>query len=384
MSSYVDRIKPDDYGITTYLESLKRGRYQIPTFQREVVWDRTRVKRLWDSIYKFYPLGSILVWRTDTHLQNHRAIGGHALPEERLRREFQYILDGQQRTTALLTSVYGGGSSQQKQQAQGDPTLYVDLTVESDDGDDEDASWSERFLFWDEIDDRGGALRRNSIRQRRFEDGLIVSLKSIAYDFADLERDLVNAGRVDYDDPAREHLRRLKQVFDNYKLAFIELQGIEVGEVCEIFERVNQAGQPLNIFDIVVAKTFRPEEYNTPGFYLRGRVDAFRDELKAAGSQYANVDNQTILQTLAVLVQEHVPNSYVRNITDTYLNRLRTDHLEAIWEDGTDALGAFVARHARPLRQPGPAGLEPPRPIRADRCLLSIDRPAESASYFPA
>ena len=61
MNSHVDRIKPDSYGITTYLENLRRGQYQIPTFQRDVVWDRNRIKRLWDSILKFYPLGSILV-----------------------------------------------------------------------------------------------------------------------------------------------------------------------------------------------------------------------------------------------------------------------------------------------------------------------------------
>ncbi|MDY6823813.1 MAG: DUF262 domain-containing protein [Thermodesulfobacteriota bacterium] len=88
MGSYVDRIKPDSYGITTYLENLQRGQYQIPTFQRDVVWDRDRVKRLWDSIYKFYPLGSILVWRTGIKLQNHREIGGHELKDDRSGSEF--------------------------------------------------------------------------------------------------------------------------------------------------------------------------------------------------------------------------------------------------------------------------------------------------------
>ena len=142
--SFVDRIKPDSYGITTYLENLRRGQYQIPTFQREVVWDRDRVKRLWDSIYKFYPLGSILVWRTNIQLQNHREIGGHALraaPDSG--REYNYLLDGQQRTTALLTSLYGGNIKGQEDR---DPHLYVDLTIQDDD-EVEDKSWRQRFLF---------------------------------------------------------------------------------------------------------------------------------------------------------------------------------------------------------------------------------------------
>ncbi|MDP8237271.1 MAG: DUF262 domain-containing protein [Candidatus Erginobacter occultus] len=351
MANYVDRIKPDSYGITTYLDNLQRGQYQIPTFQRDVVWDRDRVKRLWDSIYKFYPLGSVLVWRTYTRLQNHREIGGHPLLQEPSGEEFHYLLDGQQRTTALLTSMYGGLI---KGQDDRDPTLYVNLTVDTPD-DIEDNSWRERFLYWDEIDDRGGKLLRNVGRKKSFDQGLIVKLKDIAHSYGDVERRLVEAGQTDFDAPCREQLRRLKQVLDNYKLSFIELRGIEVGEVCQIFERINQAGQPLNMFDIVVAKTFRPEKDDVTGFDLRGLCDQFRHELDAAGSRFAEVDHMTVLQVLAVLVRDAIPDAGVHNITDTYLNALRTIHLEQVWEDGTEALRKVYDFLDNQLHLPGPA-----------------------------
>jgi hypothetical protein len=163
MESFVDRMKPDSYGITTYLENLRRSQYQIPIFQRDVVWDRDRVKRLWDSIYRFYPLGSILVWKTETKLQSHREVGGYLLDGQVSQGEFHYILDGQQRTTALLTSIHGGrikgGDTR-------DPRLFVDLTVAPSE-EPEDESWRSRFLFWDEIDDRNGELLRNSVRKKR-------------------------------------------------------------------------------------------------------------------------------------------------------------------------------------------------------------------------
>ncbi len=351
MKQHVDRIKPDSYGITTYLENLRRGQYQIPTFQRDVVWDRDRVKKLWDSIYSFYPLGSILVWLTETRLQHHREIGGHPLRDEPSARDFHYLLDGQQRTTALLTSMYGGSIKGQEKR---DPHLYVDLTIEDID-EVEDESWRERFLFWDEIDDRGGELLRNVGRKKRYDSGLIVKLQDVAERYSDLERALVDAGRVDYDDPAREQLRSFKQVFDSYKLSFIELRGIEVAEVCQIFERINQAGQPLSMFDIVVAKTFRPEDDGTPGFYLRGLFERFRHDLDLAGSRFVAVDDMTLLQILAVLVRDSIPDAGVHNITDRYLNVLRTDHLESVWEDGTKAIRKvfdFLDNH---LRLPGPA-----------------------------
>jgi hypothetical protein len=352
MSDYVDRIRPDSYGITTYLENLRRGQYQIPTFQRDVVWDRNRVKRLWDSIYKFYPLGSILVWRTETRLQNHRELGGHPLHDELNRREFQYLLDGQQRTTALLTSVYGGRI---KGQEGHDPHLYVDLTVESLE-DIEDESWRSRFLFWDEIDDQDGQLLRNVGRKKRFDEGVIVKLQEIAHKYTDLERRLEAGGRR-YDDPAREQLRRFRQVLDNYKLSFIELRGIEVSEVCQIFERINQAGQPLSMFDIVVAKTYRPDRKadGKEGFYLRGLFEAFQRDLEHKGSRFASVDDMTLLQILAVLVRDAIPDAGVHNITDTYLNALRTEHLEGIWLDAATAIERVFDFFDNHLRLPGPS-----------------------------
>ena len=351
MNSNVDRIKPDSYGITTYLENLQRSQYQIPTFQREVVWDRERIKRLWDSISKFYPLGSILVWRTETRLGNHREIGGHLLRDEPTGGEFQYLLDGQQRTTALLTSMYGGRIKGQEER---DQHLFVDLTIEQTD-EVEDETWRERFLFWDEIDDRGGKLLRNSGRKQRHDAGLVVKLEDIARRYPDLERQLVEGGRDDYYDPAREQLRRFKSVFDNYKLSFVELRGIEVAEVCQIFERINQAGQPLSMFDIVVAKTFRLEDVGTPEFYLRGMFDGFRRELEQAGSQYAAIDDMTLLQILAVLVRDAVPDAGVQNITDRYLNLLRTEHLETVWEEGKRAIRKVFEFLNNQLRLPGPA-----------------------------
>ncbi|WDN87867.1 hypothetical protein BuS5_00835 [Desulfosarcina sp. BuS5] len=135
---YTDRIFPTNKGLTTYLDELLNKNYQIPTFQREVVWEKGNVKKLWDSIYKFYPLGSILIWKTDLKLQNHRHIGGHEITETNFARtEYQYILDGQQRTTSLLTSLYGGRI---ENKPGFDPTIYVDLTVQSENETD-DESW---------------------------------------------------------------------------------------------------------------------------------------------------------------------------------------------------------------------------------------------------
>jgi uncharacterized protein with ParB-like and HNH nuclease domain len=328
--NYTDRILPTHKGLTTYLDELLSKNYQIPTFQREVVWDKENVKKLWDSIYKFYPLGSILIWKTELKLQNHRAIGGHEITDPDFSRtEYQYILDGQQRTTSLLTSLFGGTI---EGKPHFDPTLFVDLTIPFD-GETDDESYKSRFLFWDEIDDKNGEIKQNIGKKKRFTEGLIVKLNDIKIDFGAVERQLVdheNLDYKDYDHSYRQELRKVKAIIDNYRISFIEVKGIQVSEVCQIFERINQAGKPLNIFDIVVAKTFRPSSESEKGFYLRELIDDFRSSNQSPFMQISDLD---YLQTLAVLISKNIENSGVGNITDRYLNEIKTEHILEVWDD---------------------------------------------------
>lgn len=333
-----DRILPTGSNISTYLENLLGKKYQVPTFQREVVWERDSVKKLWDSIYRFYPIGSILIWKTDLQLQNHRSIGGHEITSDIYRDEYQYILDGQQRTTSLLTSIYGWKIAGNEVL---DRTLYFDLTIEDQEEIDDDA-FKQRFLFWDEIDDRQGANKRNSPRMARFTEGLIVKIRDVMLDFEAVEQPLAEGRFSPYNHPVRKNLRRFRQVLDNYRLSFIELKGIEVSEVCQIFERINREGKPLDIFDIVVAKTFRLAKNGQRGFYLREMVDNFRSTLE--GSKYADLDDQTYLQMIAMLIRQRVEGTKVLNITPVYLNRIRTEEIEAVWPPDMDTGAAKAIR----------------------------------------
>jgi hypothetical protein len=349
--SYADRIKPTDSNIFVYLDNLLNKQYQIPTFQREIEWDKTDVKELWDTIYRFYPFGSILIWKTPIKLHKHRAIGGYPLEEDPHRTEYQYILDGQQRTVALFTAIHGGKI---KDRGDFDPTLYIDLTVI--DSSDQDQNLSKRrFLFWDEIDDRNGLLPTNTPKRKDYEKGLIVRLRDIRTQYGQLESNLHELGFGDYTHPYRKQLIKIKEVLDNYRIPFIELRGIEVAEVCQIFERINQAGKPLDIFDIVVAKTYRAEDQirHVNSFYLRDLFENFNREISA--SNYSNLPNVTLLQMLATLVWQHIENSGVYNITDRYLNHLKAHHIEAVWTDAKPAILRVYDFLDNSLKIKGPA-----------------------------
>ncbi|ODS42646.1 MAG: hypothetical protein MSIBF_04915 [Candidatus Altiarchaeales archaeon IMC4] len=328
-TNLTDRIKPDGISIVSYLENLQRGDYQIPTFQRDIVWEKENVKKLWDSIYKFYPLGSILIWKTDTKLHNHRAVGGHILPPDDSRTQFQYLLDGQQRTTSLLTSIYGG---RVEGRLDFDPTLFIDLTIEFS-NDVDDTSYSSRFLFWDEIDDKGGSYHRNVGRKKRYDEGVIIKLLDIKKDFQGI---FTRLNGISDNKILIDNLWRVKNVLDNYRIALIDLKGITVGEVCQIFERINQAGKPLDIFDIVVAKTYRPKTQTQEGFYLRDLIADFRKN--SNNSKFLGIADIDYLQILAILIRENIQDSGIQNITPRYLNDIKSAQIEEIWAETKPAI----------------------------------------------
>lgn len=91
------------YFVKDLINDLERGRIRIPSFQRGFVWEPERVSYFIDSIYKGFPFGSILLWRTKNPLRTERNLGPYKLPNNDPEYPIDYALDGQQR----ITSIFG-------------------------------------------------------------------------------------------------------------------------------------------------------------------------------------------------------------------------------------------------------------------------------------
>ncbi len=88
--------------IEELIKRISDGQIRIPAFQRGFVWDADRVAHLMDSIYKGYPFGSLLLWRTKVALKTERNLGPFELLERDRDYPIDYILDGQQRATSIF------------------------------------------------------------------------------------------------------------------------------------------------------------------------------------------------------------------------------------------------------------------------------------------
>lgn len=123
----------------------------------------------------------------------------------------------------------------------------------------------------------------------------LIDVKNI---FTTIQANVFNSEIVnkDFNNPILSELSKINGVLDNYRISFIEVKGTQVSEVCQIFERINQAEKPLNIFDIVVAKTFKPSVQQTTitqadnGFYLRDLIDDFRNHNNSEFLKISDVD----------------------------------------------------------------------------------------------
>lgn len=88
--------------ISTVLDQIENGQMALPEFQRGYVWNRDQVRGLVRSLYKRYPVGSLLAWNTDSSQANARGVDlGNAGQQVKM------LLDGQQRMTSLYGIIKG-------------------------------------------------------------------------------------------------------------------------------------------------------------------------------------------------------------------------------------------------------------------------------------
>lgn len=87
--------------ISTILDQVDLGSMALPEFQRGYVWNREQVRELMQSLYRRYPIGSLLVWVAKTDRTDIRGDGFKAPGVVDL------ILDGQQRITSLYGIIRG-------------------------------------------------------------------------------------------------------------------------------------------------------------------------------------------------------------------------------------------------------------------------------------
>ncbi len=103
MSELKTCFKRVDYDLSGLLHYIDIGDIGLPDIQRPFVWSNAKVRDLFDSMYRGFPVGYLLLWENaQANGAKQIGVGGkaHAVPS-------RLIVDGQQRLTSLYAVFRG-------------------------------------------------------------------------------------------------------------------------------------------------------------------------------------------------------------------------------------------------------------------------------------
>ncbi len=218
-----------------------------------------------DSIYKGYPFGALILWRTKEQLQSERQLGPFVLPVGDPDYPIDYVLDGQQR----LTSIFG--------------VFQSDITPK------EEVDWNKIYFDFEASPDLQEsqflALSSEKVDpNKHFPIGTFFNVT--AYRKATEHLDSNRAELID----------KVQSVF---KEASIPVQSIETdnrAKVAIVFERVNRMGVELDTLQLLSAWTWSEE------FDLQERFLDLAEELRPFGFEDVGEDTNLLLRCCAAII----------------------------------------------------------------------------------
>jgi hypothetical protein len=239
---------------------------------------------LLDSVYKGFPIGTIILWKTDKRLNSDKNLGYFELPEPKKDYPVNYVLDGQQRLTSLF-SVF---------QTVLTPTTneWVDIFFDLDAQENIQES---TFLALDpsEVD-----IKRHFPVKTFFE--------SIEYRKATKDLNESQITKID----------SVQRKFLEYLIPNIVFETDNMNHVAIVFERINRAGTELNVFELLSAWSW------SGTFDLVDKFETLQDEITDHGYEDLCNDRDLQLRIIAGIIRKDTLPS---TIVDLKGEEIRTE-----------------------------------------------------------
>jgi len=221
-------FKDASYNLAGLLSRIQHGEIALPDIQRPFVWSNARVRDLFDSMYKGFPVGYLLLWSTGADA-GAKQIG----TDSKQSAPALLIVDGQQRLTSLYAVITGT------------PVVRKDYT---------ESKIRVAFRPSDHTFEVTDAAVEND---PEFIPDISEVFKGSFLTFVNKYLDKLETYReVELDDEEKDRLvesiDRLKDL-QNYPFQAIELdRTVNEEHVAEVFVRINSEGVKLNNADFIL------------------------------------------------------------------------------------------------------------------------------------
>ncbi|MGW6643611.1 GmrSD restriction endonuclease domain-containing protein [Streptomyces iakyrus] len=239
----VERTNRD---VRTLITQIAAGEIMLPEIQRGYVWKASQVARLIESLYRGYPAGSLLFWKTGQLAETRGAAIG--VPQALPRVLPLYLLDGQQRLTSLFRVLTDH------------PDAQVVFNIETE-----------------AFQNQSAATRRN----RKW-----IKVYDVVGPDADvfaIHGELKDVGLAIPDPEIGRRLSALQKITQR-DFHMEVLHDFEYEEVADIFVRVNSGGRALKTTDLALATL----SARTPGFLGQLEAESARWSERGYGALDAN------------------------------------------------------------------------------------------------
>lgn len=191
------------------ISEYREGRLVIPEFQRDYVWKEGRAPTLLDSLYRGWPISSLLVWENeDEHVERRRS------EPRAVRNATRWLIDGQQRLITLHKIATGDEGIEVVFHSQEEKFRRPNAATR------QDPDWIPVTAIWNDDDYR--SLTRalpEDVRGRR----------------------------------TQERYERVRKILE-YEVPIVEMVDHRFKDAVEAFKRINTLGYRLRAADIKSAE----------------------------------------------------------------------------------------------------------------------------------
>ncbi|OIN90183.1 hypothetical protein AUJ42_03590 [Candidatus Collierbacteria bacterium CG1_02_44_10] len=225
-----DRLfKQVNYDLGTLVSFIELGTIGLPDIQRPFVWKDSKVRDLFDSMYRGYPVGYLLLWQ-NAFDQESRQIGA----DSKQKSPNLLIVDGQQRLTSLFAVIRGIPVVRENYEKETIEISFNPLTEKfevADAATKRDPSFIPNIsILWDKTKSGIFDIVKNYIDNNTHEGGLSPE---------DIKK-------------VQESVSKLNDIL-TFPLTALELSSaISEEQVAEVFVRINSEGSPLNQSDFIL------------------------------------------------------------------------------------------------------------------------------------
>lgn len=223
-------FKKVDYSVQKLVDDIEAGEIGLPDIQRPFVWKATKVRDLFDSMYRGYPVGYLLFW-ANLGAETGKQIGTDGKQQDVAK---LLIVDGQQRLTSLYAVIYGVAVVDENYENRRIRVAFrprderfevTDAAIEKD------PEWvPDISLLWS----KETTLRKSTaaFMQRLRESREVTE---------------------DEQDQLEEHIDHVVHDVRHYPFTALELvASLDEEQVAEVFVRINSKGETLNQADFIL------------------------------------------------------------------------------------------------------------------------------------